>query len=96
MPYKGTYLRLFSFLLKKPMIQQYGKELTRKTLKATPAVYRGMLEKTDAIGAENPMAGNIYMGFIFLAIWKAADGAISVNSLRSVVDAFMARPIVKR
>ena len=96
MPYKETYLRLFSFLLKKPMIQQYGKDLTRKTLKATPAVYRGMLEKTDDIGAENPMAGNIYMGFIFLAIWKAADGAISVNSLRSVVDAFMARPIVKK
>ena len=96
MPYKSTYIRLFSLLLRKPMTEQYGKELTRKTLKAALAVYRRMLEKTDDIGADNPMAGNIYMAFVFLAIWKAAEGAISVESLRSVSRAFMARPIVQK
>ncbi|MBQ8973252.1 MAG: L-2-amino-thiazoline-4-carboxylic acid hydrolase, partial [Clostridia bacterium] len=96
MPYKGTYLRLFSLLLKKPMTAEYGKELTRKTLKAAPAVYRRMLEQVDDIGADNPMAGNIYMCFVFLAIWKAADGAISPDSLRRVTKAFMARPIVAK
>ena len=68
MPYKGTYLRLFSLLLRKPMTKEYGKALTRKALKAAPAIYRRMLEKTDDIGADNPMAGNVYMCFVFLAI----------------------------
>ena len=94
MPYKGTYLRLFSILLRKPMADEYGKKLTRKALKAAPAVYRQMLEKTDDIGSDNPMAGNIYMGFVFLAIWKAADGAITPDSLRRVTKSFMGRPII--
>ena len=55
MPYKGTYLRLFSLLLRKPMEDEYGKKLTRKALKAAPAVYRQMMEKTDDIGADNPI-----------------------------------------
>ena len=59
-------------------------------------MYRQMLEKTDDIGADNPIAGNIYMAFVFLAIWKAAEGAISVDSLRAVSRAFMARPIVQK
>ena len=96
MPYKGTYLRLFSLLLRKPMNDEYGKAFTRGVLRAAPSVYRKMLEKTDDIGADNPMAGNIYMCFVFLAIWKAAEGAISPDSLRRVTKAFMARPIVGR
>ena len=44
-----------------------------------------MLEKVDDIGADNPMAGNIYMAFVFTAIWKAADGAIDTDSYRIVV-----------
>lgn len=96
MPYKGTYIRLFSLLLRRPMQAQYGKELTRKALKTAPSVYRQMLARTEDIGADNPMAGNVYMGFVFLAVWKAADGAISPDSLRNVTKAFMARPIVQK
>ena len=55
MPYKGTYLHLFTLLLRKPMREEYVKALTRKALKAAPAIYRQMLEKTDDIGAASPM-----------------------------------------
>ena len=44
-----------------------------------------MLWKVDDIGADNPMAGNIYMAFVFMAIWKAADGKIDIKSYRTVV-----------
>ena len=96
MKYKGMYLRLFSVILRKPMIQQYGRELTRKALKKAPAVYRQMLAKTDDIGAENPMAGNIYMGYVFMAVWKAADGAIDAYSFRQVIRTFMRSPFVAK
>ena len=96
MAYKGIYIRLFSVMLRKPMKQQYGRELTRKALKKAPAVYRQMLAKTDDIGADNPMAGNIYMGYVFMAVWKAADGAIDVDSFRQVTRAFMRNPLVAK
>ncbi len=33
MKYKGTFIKLFPLMLKKYMIEQYGKEVTRKAFK---------------------------------------------------------------
>ncbi|WP_242994477.1 L-2-amino-thiazoline-4-carboxylic acid hydrolase [Butyrivibrio fibrisolvens] len=96
MKYKGTYLRLFSLMLKKYLKEQYGLEVTRKALKGSKAVYRTMLEKVDDIGSDNPMAKNIYMCFVFLAIWDAADGAIDVESFGTVIKRFMKSPMVSK
>ena len=71
--------------MKKFMNEQYGTEVTAKAYKKAPSIYRDMLAKVDDIGADNPMAGNIYMAFIFMAIWKASDGAIDIDSYRTVV-----------
>ncbi len=96
MKYKGTYLRLFSFMLNKFLKEQYGLEVTRKALKGSKAVYRTMLEKVDDIGSDNPMAKNIYMCFVFLAIWDAADGAIDVESFGTVIKRFMKSSMVSK
>ena len=53
-----------------------------------------MLEKCDDIGYDNPMADNIYMCFVFLAIWKAADGAIDADSFRVVIRKLMKSRLV--
>ena len=74
MKYKSTYIRLIPLFMRKYMIKQYGRELTVRSLKKAPGIYREMLEQVDDIGFDNPMADNIYMGFVFMAIWKAADG----------------------
>lgn len=94
MKYKGTFIKLFPFMLKKYMTEQYGKDVTRKAFKGAPAIYRDMLEKCDDIGVDNPMAGNIYMCFVFLAIWKAADGAVDPDSFRVVIRKFMKSKMV--
>jgi hypothetical protein len=96
MKYKGTYLKLFSIMLKKYLKEQYGSDVTKKALKGSKKIYREMLEKVDDIGADNPMASNIYSCFVFLAIWKAAEGAIDVESLRIVIKKFMKSPIVSK
>ena len=85
MPYKSLYIKLFPVFMKKYMKEQYGSEVTAKAYKKAPMIYRDMLSKVDDIGADNPMAGNIYMAFVFMAIWKAADGAIDISSYRTVV-----------
>ena len=85
MKYKGTFITLFPIFMKKIMIEQYGVAVTKKSLKRAPAIYRDMLSKVDDIGADNPMAANIYMAFVLMAIWKAADGEIDTESYRTVV-----------
>lgn len=37
MPYKSTFIKLFSFLLKKHLVEQFGKEVTKSTLKKAPS-----------------------------------------------------------
>ncbi len=96
MKYKGIYMKLFKFLMKKPMREQYGTELTKKAFKGAPAIYKDMLAKCDDIGSDNPMAGNIYMCFVLLAIWKAADGAIDMEGYRKVITKLMQSPIIQK
>lgn len=96
MKYKGIYMMLFPLFLRKYLKAQYGKKVTKEALKKAPAIYRDMLKKVDDIGADNPMAGNIYMGLVFMAIWKAADGAIDPQSYHIVVRNFMKDPFISR
>lgn len=95
MEYKGSYFRLLTWLVKKPMYRKYGKEKTKKWIRESNAVYRKMLEESDDIGSDNPMAGNTYMGYVFMAIWKAADGEIKVEDFMKVTQEMMDRPLVK-
>ncbi len=96
MKYKSKYLLMFTVLLKKHLKAQYGDEITKKALKGAPDIYREMLNNADDIGADNPMAPNLYMCFVFLAIWKAADGAIDVESFRKVIINFIKSPLVNK
>ena len=89
MKYTGKYYSLFKVFFKNYLVAQYGKEVTKNAFKKAPAIYKDMLEKCDDIGYDNPMAANIYLCFVFLAIWKAADGAIDPDSYRIVVNNFM-------
>jgi len=91
MKYKGTFIKVFPILMKKYMLEQYGKNVTRNAFKKAPAIYRDMLNNTEDIGSDNPMAGNIYMAFVFMAIWKASDGAIDVDGYRTVVRNFLTK-----
>lgn len=95
MKFKKNYLYLFTFLLRKPMNQKCGKEITADTLRKVKPIYKEMLAATEDIGSDNPMANNIYMGYVFMAVWKAADGKISVADLREVTAEFMHLPIMR-
>ena len=68
MKYKGVYFSLISFFLKKPMIRKFGKDKTEESLKKARGLYRQMIESTEDIGSNNPMAGNIYSAYVFMAV----------------------------
>ena len=96
MKYKGFYLHMFSTLIRKHLREAYGKETTRRALKNAPGIYREMLTQVDDIGADNPMAGNIYMCFVLMAIWKGAEGAITPDGFRPVIRNMVKTPLVTK
>ena len=96
MKYKGFYLHMFSTLIRKHLREAYGKETTRRALKNAPGIYREMLTQVDDIGADNPMASNIYMCFVLMAIWKGAEGAITPDGFRPVIRNMVKTPLVTK
>ncbi len=95
MEYTGKYWKMIIPLAKKSLVKRYGKEYTGSLIKKADEVYRDMLNRADDIGKDNPMASNTYECLIFLAIWKAADGRISVDELRAITVEVMSAPPLK-
>ena len=95
MEYTNKYWKMIMPLVKKSLVKRFGKEETALLVQKTDAIYREMLNRSDDIGKDNPMASNLYECLIFLAIWKAADGKISVDGLREITHEVMGFPIMK-
>lgn len=94
--YTGKYWFVVSTLLRKPLKKAYGKEVASKALKQGKEVYRDMLAKVDDLGDDNPMAQNVYMSFAMMAIWEAADGAITPEGLTEIVTDVMSNETVMK
>lgn len=94
MKYTSKYFNIFSLLLKKPMKKHFGGKATRECLKKALPIYRDMILKTEDIGQKNPMAGNIYMGYVFMAICRA--GNYTPDDFTEVSVEFMNSPLVQK
>ncbi|MBD9060423.1 MAG: hypothetical protein EGR45_00165 [Ruminococcaceae bacterium] len=95
MEYTDKYWKIIIPLVKKNLVRRFGKEEAASLIQKTDAVYRDMLNRADDIGKDNPMASNLYEGLLFLALWEAADGIISVDDLREITRAVMQFPAMK-
>ena len=95
MEYTDKYWKMIIPLVKKDLVRRFGKEESASLIQKTDVVYRDMLNRADDIGKDNPMASNLYEGLLFLALWEAADGKISVDDLREITRAVMQFPAMK-
>lgn len=95
MEYTDKYWKMIIPLVKKDLVRRFGKEEAASLIQKTDVVYRDMLNRADDIGKDNPMASNLYEGLLFLALWEAADGKISVDDLREITRAVMQFPTMK-
>lgn len=95
MEYTDKYWKIIIPLVKKDLVRRFGKEEAASLIQKTDAVYRDMLNRADGIGKDNPMASNLFEGLLFLALWEAADGKISVDDLREITRAVMQFPAMK-
>lgn len=95
MEYTSKYWNMLTPLIKKSLTKRYGKAQAARLLRKTDQIYRDMLRRADDIGKDNPMASNLYEGFIFLALWDALDRKISVEELRAISEEMVAFPLLK-
>lgn len=95
MEYTDKYWKMIIPLVKKDLVRRFGKEEAASLIQKTDVVYRDILNRADDIGKDNPMASNLYEGLLFLALWEAADGKISVDDLREITRAVMQFPAMK-
>lgn len=96
MKYKESYWLLVAGILRGPMVKWYGDMFTDVVLRRAKPIYRDMLAKTTDIGADNPMAMNIYMCYPILAIWKAAAGKIKLDDYREIINSIVTSPLMQK
>lgn len=82
--YTGKYWAVLAPLIKRSLKRHYGKNFADRTMQSAKPIYRELLSRMDDIGADNPMASNVYMSFIFFAVYKAANGKITIKALRKI------------
>lgn len=95
MQYTDKYWKMLMPFIKKNLAKRFGKIYTKNLIAKTDKEYREMLRRADDIGADNPMASNTYECLVFLALWKAAEGRISVDDLRQITHEILSMPILK-
>jgi hypothetical protein len=93
--YTCKYWLVLSPLVKKSIKRHYGSTFASSVMKKAKTEYKVLLNKIDDIGADNPMASNIYMSFVFFAVYRAADGKITVNDLRITAREVMEWKLLK-
>ena len=93
--YTGKYWAVLAPLIKRSMNHDFGSDFVNETMKKAKPIYRQMLQEADDVGADNPMASNIYECFVFLAVWKAAEGKLGTEELRKITKDVLSIPLLR-
>ncbi len=87
LPYSGKFWGLVEPIARHYIKKLYGAELAAKAYKGGKPIYRELIDRSPEIGADNPMAKNLYLACVVFALWKAADGEITPDMMRQVLKA---------
>lgn len=88
------YFSLVSLFLKEAMVRKFGKNKTRESFKKGRSLYKQMIEKTEDIGANNPMSGNIYLGYVFTAVCRA--GNFNADDFKEIIVEFFNNKLINK
>lgn len=62
-----------------------GEDAAGLIKKARP-IYQELLSKVEGISDDNPMAGNITMSFVIIAVWLASDRRITPEQMSRIME----------
>ncbi len=95
LPVEGKFWSLVAPLVRHYIKKLYGPELARRAYQGGKPIYRELVERAPAIGADNPMAKNLYLACVVFALWKACEGALTPDMMREVLRALFASRLVR-
>lgn len=93
--YTGKYWAVMAPLIKRSLRRRCGTRFAAETMRRAKPIYREMLQEVDDVGSGNPMAKNIYECFVFLAVYRAAEGEIGAEELRGITVDVMSFPALR-
>ncbi len=85
MKYNGFYFWLFSYPMKKFLAEKYGIQYAKEIIKKSKPIYRGLVERADDIGDDNPMAYNELFALVFVAPYLASDKKIPPEEVQEMM-----------
>lgn len=93
--YTDKYWKMIIPFVKKSVSKRHGKEYANNLIQKTDSVYKELLQKAPDIGKDNSMSANMYECLIIFALYDAADGTISKDELKDIVNEILSKPILK-
>ena len=85
MKYNGFYFWMFKGSMKKVLTEKYGVQYASEIMKKSARVYREMVERSDDIGADNPMAYNELFALAFVAPYVASEKKIPPETVQEMM-----------
>lgn len=86
MKFNAMLWNIFTGRMKKGLVKYWPKEDIQNLLAKAKPIYRDLLSKVEGISDANPMASNITMSFIIVAIWLASDKKIKPAEMSDVMN----------
>jgi len=95
MTYNPMYWYAMKVLLTKPLVKRYGKTSARTLFRKAKPVYRQLLSEMEGVSDKNPMASNIYMSFVVVALWLVSARSVSRDTMAVILEEAVDRKPVR-
>lgn len=92
--YKGIYFRFITASIRKPLYRRFGKADGRKIIKQARACNRELLRRAEDIGANNPMAPNLYFAIALISYHVGTPELIGKDEMKFIIDALFSNKLL--
>ena len=92
--YKPIYWFLMTPFIKRALKTKYNNEDVKMIIRNAKVEYKELLQKADDIGAQNPMASNLYSCLLFFSFMQGSKGKISSDDLKDIMRITLSDPIM--
>jgi hypothetical protein len=89
MKYNVFMWKAMTTLLKPGLKKVWEPKNVSKLLSKAKPIYKDLLSRVEGVSDKNPMAHNITMSFIFIAIWLASERKISPKQMSEAIGVML-------
>lgn len=89
MKYKAIYWILLKPLIKKYFKKRFDYKSVKIIFQNAKAEYKRLLNRADDIGANNPMASNLYFSLLFVSFLTANQEKMTKDMLAEMIDSVL-------